>query len=570
MSPVDVSVDWRALASEGPGPAVRGVSSTNVPGIAIAGDLRLDDCGQVAHELGVPAGVEATDLLAHAYRRWGLAFVERLRGEFAFVLWDHPERRVVAVRDPFGLRGLHHAERLGTIRFCSHANLLALNGSEMAFDDRRVVEYLLFRYRDLNSTFFRGVSDVPPGHAMVVDAAGFQFHRFWRPPLLDRHAPGGRECQVEFRRLFLRAVEKRLSPSGSVIQVSGGLDSSAIAGAADHLRSEGRVLAPLHGAAAVYPGLTCDESTFIGHVARFVTFPISTWDGKQSDPIDLTDPALDEPGTRVTTTGGTADDRRIARERGISAILSGFGGDQLGLPAGVDLDLIAAGRWISAARSILLERGTRRSRTKEVLRSYLPRRVLDPWMRRRATIPQWLADRVHCVARDLAVPERWPFEFESHVQEQLWHRLFCAETIRALSAIQQEGASGGVEYRFPFLDIDLVRFMLSLPFDRWPAPGPYARYHRVALSDLLPLAVRDRSSKAEFTPALANRVRRSALLGRRVLDTGPWISEPYVRRGDARRAWDDAVSHTHTPGGTWRRLWAIVTLEAWMRSWRRV
>jgi hypothetical protein len=168
-------------------------------------------------------------------------------------------------------------------------------------------------------------------------------------------------------------------------------------------------------------------------------------------------------------------------------------------------------------------------------------------------------------------------QFPSHVQAHRYREVTSQQVIRSVEVAQRLGMSHGIEVRFPFLDRDLVAFVLTIPYRLWPAPGPYARLHRDALADLLPPAVAARTSKAEFTPALLNRIVRAEPEVRQLLatDGDGWVSERYVPLARARRLVGEVMAARAGAGagagaGTGDRrarwVWAIVTLEAWMRA----
>ena len=83
---------------------------------------------------------------------------------------------------------------------------------------------------------------------------------------------------------------------------------------------------------------------------------------------------------------------------------------------------------------------------------------------------------------------------------------------------------------------------------------------------MLPPKIADRFGKAEFSPAVANRVRQAAPLIERLFATGDWLCQKYVARDAALRFYRGVTSSNSTRGMDWWRVWGIATLEAWMRS----
>jgi hypothetical protein len=184
----------------------------------------------------------------------------------------------------------------------------------------------------------------------------------------------------------------------------------------------------------------------------------------------------------------------------------------------------------------------------------------------RMRIPRWLSPRFRRIAREIAVPEYSSDFLSSHLAKNIWRRLTSARLARVMGQHQELSLDRGTAYRFPFLDKELVMFTLTIPYAHWPAPRPFARFHREALADLLPPEISRRFTKADFGPARALRVRKAAPLIHDILERGPWYSEEYVDRHEAQRLcravlWNTAAI---TPSD-WQALWSISTLEAWMR-----
>ena len=149
----------------------------------------------------------------------------------------------------------------------------------------------------------------------------------------------------------------------------------------------------------------------------------------------------------------------------------------------------------------------------------------------------------------------------------MWESITSQQVDRSVDALQRQVSHLDIEFRFPFLDRDLVEFVLKIPFGAWPSPNTYSRLHRDAMRDVLPTMVSRRYGKAEFTPALMNRVIRAGSLIERLLLEGDWASGKYVDRAMAREFWrTTAKRRDHREWSRWRQVWAIATLEAWLRT----
>jgi asparagine synthase (glutamine-hydrolysing) len=174
-----------------------------------------------------------TEVLVEGYRAWGIdRLVEKLRGMFAFGLWDDIARKLFLVRDRLGVKPLVYATTPeGGIAFASHVRALKRAGLVCEIDEQSVVDYLEFGYVPDSRVIYRGATKVAAGEIVEwSEDAGARARTYWTPPAVSNtDAPSFDEAVEETERLFLRAVEMRLFadvPVGSLL--SGGVDSSLV------------------------------------------------------------------------------------------------------------------------------------------------------------------------------------------------------------------------------------------------------------------------------------------------------------------------------------------------------
>jgi len=114
-----------------------------------------------------------TEVLLHCYRQHGPAMVRRLRGMYAFALWDEAARRVVLARDPFGIKPLYYADDGGALRFASQVKaLLAGGGLDTRPEPAGHAGFFLWGYLPEPYTLYRGIRSLAPGALLVVEAQG--------------------------------------------------------------------------------------------------------------------------------------------------------------------------------------------------------------------------------------------------------------------------------------------------------------------------------------------------------------------------------------------------------------
>ncbi len=168
-----------------------------------------------------------TEVLVEAIDAWGLeATLSRLDGIFAFAVWDRREGRLLAARDPFGVKPFYYAHSSESFRFASSVRALWAAGVARAVDPAAFEELLVFRYVAGEATPFRGIRELPPGQLLWLDAEGLHRKPYWRAA---DHVEGPREQPARWVERFRSAVRaQRVSdvPLGTFL--SGGLDSSTL------------------------------------------------------------------------------------------------------------------------------------------------------------------------------------------------------------------------------------------------------------------------------------------------------------------------------------------------------
>lgn len=173
-----------------------------------------------------------TEVVLRAYEVHGDAAVERLRGMFAFGLWDARRRRLLLARDPLGIKPLYYTQTVdGLFLFASEIRaLLTWPGVRAELDPAALWDYLGQRYVPGPRTAFKGIAKLPPGHLAVVSRDGVEIRRYWDVPL-DGETWSERECVATFRDLVTDSVRRELVsdvPLG--VFLSGGIDSTTVTG----------------------------------------------------------------------------------------------------------------------------------------------------------------------------------------------------------------------------------------------------------------------------------------------------------------------------------------------------
>jgi asparagine synthase (glutamine-hydrolysing) len=179
-----------------------------------------------------------TETIAHLYEDEGERCVERLRGMFAFAIWDRRERRLFLARDRVGKKPLHYAMAGRTLVFGSEIkSLLQHPGVKREINLHAISDFLSFGYVPDPATAFTGVRKLPPGHTLTFKDGLIRTRRYWDfdysrdPGAPGKGQPEAREEDYveRLRELIAESVRLRLEsdvPLGAFL--SGGIDSSLV------------------------------------------------------------------------------------------------------------------------------------------------------------------------------------------------------------------------------------------------------------------------------------------------------------------------------------------------------
>src|SRR5206468_11205828 len=110
-----------------------------------------------------------TEVIVHLYEDLGERCVDRLRGMFAFAVWDERRQRLLVARDRLGIKPLYFAEVDGRLVFASELKaILALDLVEPRLDWEALGHFLTFQVTPRSRSIVAGVSKLPPGHLLVA------------------------------------------------------------------------------------------------------------------------------------------------------------------------------------------------------------------------------------------------------------------------------------------------------------------------------------------------------------------------------------------------------------------
>jgi asparagine synthase (glutamine-hydrolysing) len=324
------------------------------PMVSADGKLSITFNGEIYNYKVLRAELEAagarfrttsdTEALLHLYARYGEAMVHRLRGMFAFAIWDEVRRELFLARDPYGIKPLYTANDGWTFRFASQVKaLLAGGGISHDAEPAGIAGFYLFGSLPEPFTLYRDIRALPAGHTQRVDAAGpRQPAPFAKLAAIlaegaSHPAPAG-ELHERLRAAALDSVRAHLLADVEVgIFLSAGVDSGALLGL---MRDAGqRETRAITLGFEEFRGTAEDEAPLAARVAeryeaRQIMRRVSEREFREDLPAIIE--AMDQPSIDGVNSWFVA---KAAKEAGLKVALSGLGGDELlaGYPSFVDL-----------------------------------------------------------------------------------------------------------------------------------------------------------------------------------------------------------------------------------------
>jgi asparagine synthase (glutamine-hydrolysing) len=508
-------------------------------GIVLAMDGRLDNRDELLACLSLsPSTSDAACVLA-AYRRWQESFAERLNGDFALALFDPKTQQLLLARDPIGIRTLYYHRTSRLFAFASEIKaLLAHPDVPTCPDDDGLADYLLIDARPLDrqeTTCFSGISSVVPAHLIRATRQAVEVRRYWdfdtgrtvRFGSFDEYADG-------FRHHFREAVRRRARSNRPIaVSVSGGLDSSSILSQAETLRRDGALsTSRIHGISYTgAEGTAADERAYLEDLERtygivIERFPIEPFIGAtigQGEQVRI----VEAPFTD-SMWGVTRELHRRAHGSGSRVLLSGHWGDEVLFSSAYLVDLFRGFAWATIRRHLReYRRWFGRAEVRvlarrfvvDLVRHQLPRAFVPPLKRIRRRLSKrrrtcfsdrFLAHALRFADRPASIGEG----FHSAQARALYLEIRSKYHVHCMEWNNRVSASYGLDAASPFLDRDLLAYLMAVPGDVQCRDGVPRSLLREGLRGVLPDAIRARTWKADFSPVANEGVRKdwSAIL----------------------------------------------------------
>jgi asparagine synthase (glutamine-hydrolysing) len=544
------------------------------PGFILTWDGRLDNRETLIADLRSDLEAHPTDvaIVAAAFGRWETDCFRRFVGDWAISIWKPGQPELLFAADYMAVRHIFYYLRKDRIWWSTDLSpLVLLSGNKFHIDDDYIAGYLAHA-PDAHLTPYREIREVPPGKFVRIGRGSISVERFWRfsPKSRIRYKTDA-EYEEHFDHLFRQSVRRRLrSDSPILAELSGGLDSSSIVCMADDIIGKEVEQFPRLDTISYYDNTepNGDDSIF---------FPkIEQKRGRVGIHIDSgkfgSCPSSLETSEFCPLPGAVGVGQKIGDERtgvvcrgGYRAVLSGIGGDEFmgGVPDPRThlADLIVQFKLVKLAKqltawSLVKRRPWMRllwQSAIDVLHQYLAKEAkVEPW------IQKDFAKRTRLAVRQLDVEEHFG----------LWlptRRGYIGGVHLMARRLAKYTPSGSAleEARYPYLDQNLIEFILSIPASQILRPGERRSLMRRSLAGIVPEQILSRRTKqvGARTPTLI--LEKNWLELRNIYHTSLSSDLGYVHEDRFLKVAADACTGKPVP---LVRVLRAISLEYWLRD----
>ncbi|RPH78462.1 MAG: asparagine synthase (glutamine-hydrolyzing), partial [Nitrospiraceae bacterium] len=521
-----------------------------------------------------------TEVILLAYERWGERCVEKLRGMFAFALWDTERQKLFVARDRFGIKPFYHATVDGTFYFASEIKALLPFLPAIEADRDGLHDYFCFQFCLGGKTMFKAVRQLEPAHCGYVGKDGrLQARRYWEVHYNLDWSHDERYFIDRVRERLFESVDVHLRADVEVgAYVSGGIDSSLVAATARSQRKNDRFQA-FTGKFTEF-GDAFDESRYVEALGRErdmhvhqVCITEQDFARHMADVIYHLDQPVAGPGSfpQYMVSG-------LVKGK-VKVVLGGQGGDETF--GGYARYLLAyweqcikgaldgtmnSGNFVVTYESIIPNLVTLRG-YKPLIQEFWSQGIFEERDRRYFRLINRSNTFGDIVDWNLF---KGAFSFEEFKQiywgknvgkesyfDSMTHFDFKTLLPALLQVEDRMSMAHGIESRVPLLDHPLVELAATIPANIKFQSGELKRLLKIAFKDKLPAAILGRKDKMGFPVPLQQWMKRSGPARTFVLDT--MRSERARKRFYFSKPFD-VESLVEREGPFSRNLWAFLSL----------
>jgi asparagine synthase (glutamine-hydrolysing) len=514
-----------------------------------------------------------TEVILAAYARWGKDCLKKFNGMYGFAIWDVERKELFIARDRLGVKPIYYSYRNQVLAFSSEIrSLLESEIVPRKLNADALVDYLRYQTVHAPQTMVKDVFMLMPGHYIIANVNELKIEKYWdlnsfiNSKKID--TPYTEVCS-KVNNLFEKAVQRRLVadvPFGAFL--SGGIDSSAVVGMMSKVSSS---------KVKTFSVVFDDEQFSEAKYARIIANKFNTehheikltpndFKNELNDALKAMDhPSGDGPNTYVVS--------KATKNAGITMALSGLGGDELF--AGYDifnrtlkLDKL---KWLSGIPGISLVAKINKSLRPGVSSAKIAELLDLNSLNFKNTYPLsrqvLLEEQIAKLLNDKTKVKNNVSEIIKSIKSESGN-LLSAVGIAEISTYMQNvllrdtdqmSMAHALEIRVPFLDYELVEYVIGLP-DKYKIPTTPKKLLVDSLGDLLPSEIVNRP-KMGFTLPWKNWLKSDfkSLCETNIKLLG---QNPFFNADELENLWQRFLKDD--PFITWSRVWYLVVLQHWI------
>lgn len=514
-----------------------------------------------------------TEVILAAYSRWGKDCLQKFNGMYGFAIWDVEKKELFIARDRLGIKPIYYSYKNKVLAFSSEIrSLLESEIVPRKLNANAIVDYLRYQTVHAPQTMVQDVFMLMPGHTITVNKSDFKIEKYWD---VNQHIASTnfdtpyKDVCAKVNTLFEKAVQRRLVadvPFGAFL--SGGIDSSAVVGmmskvSSNKVKTFSVVFDDEQFSEAKYARIIANKFNTEHHEIKLTP---NDFKNELNDALLAMDhPSGDGPNTYVVS--------KATKNAGITMALSGLGGDELF--AGYDifnrtlkLDKL---KWLSGIPGISLAAKLNKAIRPGVASAKIAELLELNSLSFKNTYPLsrqvLLEDQISKLMKDKSKAKNSVTEIIQNINSQS-NNLLSSVGIAEISTYMQNvllrdtdqmSMAHALEIRVPFLDYELVEYVMGLP-DNYKIPVTPKKLLVDALGEMLPPEIVNRP-KMGFTLPWKNWLKTDfrALCEENLKLLG---QNPHFNAEEINSLWQRFLKDD--PFITWSRIWYLVVLQRWI------
>lgn len=536
---------------------------------------------ELREELGVTCRTNSdTEIILHAYKKWGKHCVEHFKGMFAFALWDEKEHSLFCSRDRFGIKPFYYAIVDGNFYFSSEMKALLPFLETVETDEEGFKDYLTFQFCLNGKTLFKGIRELKPAHSIVIYNGKMREERYWQVYYNLDFDHTEKYFKERLEGYFENSIKYHIVsdvPIGGY--VSGGVDSSIVSSiAGDMITDEYVGFTGKFSISSDY-----DESKYAEIVAKEKGFKLYQLDITSRDFLENIEKVIYHLDMPVAGPGSFSQymiSSLAAKHRKV--VLGGQGGDEIF--GGYTRYLVAyfeqcikgaidgtmnSGNFIVTYESIIPNL-TSLQNYKPMIKEFWSQGLFEEADKRYFSLINRAPKMQDCI--------KWE-ELSSYTPYETYLDIFNANNVEpksyfdkmthfdfktllpALLQVEDRmSMAHGLESRVPFLDHELIEFAATIPANIKFKNGNMKYILRNAMGKYVPDEIMNRTDKMGFPTPFNYWAKNDAhdficdILSSQKAKTRPYIKNDIV------------MQKINGENKFSRNIWGFLCLELWQRE----